>query len=63
MVKTALTPFMTTPRPPFQPRSFGRRRPFLGEAVVAPAPVLSDDLRLFALTYCGGFVFVSLYLA
>lgn len=54
---------MTTKRLPFQPRTFGRRPPFMGDAVASPAPVLSDDLRLFAATYCAGFVFVSLFLA
>lgn len=63
MVKTALTISMTTKRLPFQPRTFGRRPPFMGDAVASPAPVLSDDLRLFAATYCAGFVFVSLFLA
>ncbi len=63
MVKTALTISMTTPRPHFDPRTFGRRRPFLGEALAAPAPAVSDDLKLFAMTYIAGFAFVFLYLA
>jgi hypothetical protein len=45
------------------PRSFGRRQPFLTEAVALPAPVIDDDLKLFGLTYLAGFLFVSLYLA
>ena len=45
------------------PLVFGRRQPFLTEAVAAPAPGTSDDLKLFAMTYCAGFVFVTLFLA
>jgi hypothetical protein len=65
MVNAALTFSMTTRRPPFDPRSFGRRSPFLGEAMAAPVPALStnDDWRLFATTYIAGFAFVSLFLA
>jgi hypothetical protein len=44
--------------------SFGRRvlagKP---HAANAPASGLSDDLRLFALTFAGGFLFMSVYLA
>ena len=54
---------MTTRRAPFDPRSFGRRERFAAAAVAAPAPILSDDLKLFLLTYVAGFVFVSLWLA
>jgi hypothetical protein len=63
MVNTALTSSMTTRRAPSDPRSFGRREPFAATALAAPAPLLSDDLKLFLLTYVAGFVFVSLYLA
>jgi hypothetical protein len=62
MVKTALTLSMTPQRSPFDPRFFGRRRPFQGEAVAVPAPSMSEDMKLFAMTYVAGFVFVSLYL-
>jgi hypothetical protein len=62
MVKTALTISMTTRRLQSGQRSFGRRRPFLGEAVAVPTPAISEDMKLFALTYLAGFVFVSLYL-
>lgn len=48
---------------PLQSRSFGRRRPFLGEVAAAPAPSLSDDLKLFALNFLAGFVFLTVYLA
>ncbi len=62
MVNAALTFSMTTRRPPFDPRSFGRRSPFLGEAMAAPAAAASDDWRLFAMTYVAGFAFVSIFL-
>ena len=48
----------------FAPRRFGR-----GPAwIVAPpaelrAPTLSDELKLFATTFAGGFTFVSLLIA
>jgi len=45
------------------PRHFGRRQPFLTEAVALPAPALSDDLKLFVLTYLAGFLIVSIFLA
>ena len=54
---------MTTRRAPFDPRSFGRREPFATAAVTAPVPVLSDDLKLFLMTYAAGFIVVSLWLA
>ena len=54
---------MITRRLDSGPLAFGRRPPFLREAVAAPAPGVSDDFKLFALTYCAGFVFVSLFIA
>ncbi len=55
---------MTTRPLPLQPRPFGRRRPtFVGEAIVAPAPSQSDDLKLCALNFLAGFVFLTVYLA
>ena len=54
---------MTTRHLNFEPRSFGRRRPFEDGAVAAPAPALSEDLKLFVLTYLAGFMFVSIFLA
>ena len=54
---------MTTRRLDFGPLAFGRRQPFRMEAAAAPAPRLSGDLRLFALTYAAGFLFVSLFIA
>ena len=62
MVKTALT-FSMTARTCPDPRSFGRRRPFAGETVAAPARVASDDWKLFATTYAAGFLFVTLFIA
>ena len=62
MVKTALTISMTTRRLPFAQRSFGRGRPFLADAAMAPAPAINDDVKLFATTYAAGFLFVWLYL-
>ena len=32
-------------------------------AAEAPSPTLLDDLRLFALTFAGGFLFLTVYLA
>ena len=63
MVKTALTMSMTTRRLPFDPRSFGRREPFRTEAVGAPVPAISENLKVFATTYAAGFAFVLLFLA
>jgi hypothetical protein len=54
---------MSTRRLDSGPLAFGRRQPFLAEVAAAPAPGMSDDLKLFALTYCAGFVFVTLFLA
>jgi hypothetical protein len=45
------------------PRQFGRREPFLTDVVAAPAPAISDDLKLFVLTYLAGFLIVSIFLA
>ncbi len=44
--------------------SFGRRaRPFVLSEERSGSGGLSDDLRLFALTFAGGFLFMSVYLA
>jgi hypothetical protein len=46
------------------PRRFGRRPAYLvAEAPQAPAPVLNDEVRLFATTFAAGFLFVSLMVA
>ena len=49
---------------PVPVHSFGRRRPFT-VAMEAPPPgsVLSDDLKLFAMTFAGGLLFMTVYLA
>lgn len=44
------------------PRSFGRGRSWVHETPPAPAR-LSDDVKLFATTFAGGFLFVSLLIA
>ena len=47
----------------YRSQRFGRRAPF----TAAPRPVrtsaISDDMRLFAATFAGGFLFVSILLA
>jgi hypothetical protein len=43
-------------------RTFGRRGA-AAAAAAAPNSTLLDDLKLFALTFAGGFVFTALYLA
>ncbi len=63
MVNTSLTHSMNDLRLHPDPRHFGRRQPFLTEAVALPAPALSDDLKLFVLTYLAGFLIVSIFLA
>ena len=45
-----------------QIRPFGRKGVAVAVAV-APRSTLADDLKLFALTFAGGFLFMSLYLA
>jgi hypothetical protein len=47
------------------PRLFGRGRRFILEMAHrhAPAADALDDLRLFATTFLGGFLFVAIYLA
>ena len=54
---------MMTHRALLQTRTFGRRAVPVGAVVDAPADRLSNDLRLFAMTFLGGFVFMSVYLA
>jgi hypothetical protein len=55
---------MQTVRPAIasDPRSFGRGNP-RALAVATPANGLSDDFKLFAMTFLAGFVFVSVFLA
>ena len=45
-------------------RRFGRGRAWIvGAPRPAPALVVSDDVKLFATTFAGGFLFVSLLIA
>jgi hypothetical protein len=45
------------------PRQFGRARPWLLDAPAAARWSLSDDAKLFAATFLGGFLFVSILIA
>ncbi len=45
-----------------QDRRFGRKAAPLPHAVASRQSTLIDDLRLFALTFAGGFLFVTVYL-
>jgi hypothetical protein len=46
----------------FQGRRFGRGRGYSLAAIAAPS-TLASDLRLFALTFVSGFLFVIVYIA
>jgi hypothetical protein len=46
----------------FRARVFGRAKSYAVAAPEAPSS-LSDDLRIFALTFAGGFLFMAVYLA
>ncbi|HXH00268.1 MAG TPA: hypothetical protein VNI79_07645 [Sphingomicrobium sp.] len=50
------------PSPPAPAARFGRR-PKGATASERPAPSVADELRLFLLTFAGGFLFMSIYLA
>ncbi|MEO6225307.1 MAG: hypothetical protein ABIO80_05595 [Sphingomicrobium sp.] len=56
---------MQLARPLFapDPRAFGRGRSLEIAATAPAAPLLSDDVKLFATTFLAGFVFVSIFLA
>ncbi len=44
--------------------TFGRRPPAPLPAILSPkAKAFGDEVRLFALTFAGGFLFTSVYLA
>jgi hypothetical protein len=45
-----------------QGRRFGRGRGYSMAAMAAPS-ALASDLKLFALTFAGGFLFVTIFLA
>jgi len=44
------------------PRFFGRGRRYLLDAPAAAAATLSEDARLFATTFVGGLLFMTIYL-
>ena len=41
---------------------FGRGRRYVAAAAELPKAGLADDIRLFALTFAGGFLFMAVYL-
>ncbi len=47
----------------FPTRTFGRRAVPAGVAVAAARSNAQDDLKLFAMTFMGGFLFMTIYLA
>ena len=53
------------PRRParFHSRKFGRRKRLIAKAEPVKKTAVSDDLRLFAATFAGGFLFVSVLIA
>jgi hypothetical protein len=54
---------LRSPANQFRTRVFGRGKSY-AIAAADPAPAgLSDDLRIFALTFVGGFLFMAIYLA
>jgi hypothetical protein len=46
-----------------EPRRFGRKPTLRGKAPLIRARALNDDLRLFAITFAAGFLFVSVVIA
>ena len=46
-----------------QPRLFGHGRRYILDAPAGAVAILSDDARLFATTFVGGLIFMSVYLA
>lgn len=51
---------MSRPAPALDPHRFGRRPAARAEARALPPSGLDNDLRLFAMTFAGGFLFVSI---
>ena len=47
----------------FRTRVFGRAKGYAFVAAESAPSSLSDDLRIFALTFAGGFLFMAVYLA
>ena len=46
-----------------QPRFFGRGRRYILNAPARSASSIADDARLFATTFVGGLLFMTVYLA
>jgi hypothetical protein len=51
-----------SPATVMKPRLFGRGKGFANVAPTASSG-LADDLRLFAITFAGGFLFMTVFLA
>ena len=51
------------PANPPRVRNFGRARTYAAAAPEQAPSGLSDDLRIFVLTFIGGFLFMAIYLA
>ena len=47
----------------FRTRVFGRAKDYAFVAAEPAPSSASDDLRIFALTFAGGFLFMAIYLA
>jgi hypothetical protein len=52
----------STPCRDFKPCRFGRKVNNVAPAIAARS-TLSDDIRLFAITFAGGFLFMTIFLA
>ena len=66
VVKASLRIVMNTARARLRSptRRFGRRAPFVHADVPAIAtPAIGDDLRLFLVSFAGGLLFMTVYLA
>jgi hypothetical protein len=49
--------------PTLQNRLFGRSGKPHAAAIAPPFSTVADDIRLFALTFAGGFLFMTVFLA
>jgi len=45
------------------PRAFGRRAVPVAAVMAAPKASMVDDFKLFLMTFAGGFLFMTVYLA
>jgi hypothetical protein len=52
-----------SPANSFRTRVFGRARPYVAVVAEPVSTSLSEDFRIFALTFVGGFLFMAVYLA